>query len=68
MSEYDGPQISRVGRVVTIIFLSETGAEEFVNNFKKVWMEKAKRLRKQQRTTKRDLKKAGLWAQRTERY
>ena len=68
MSEYVGPPISRVGRVVTITFLSEGTAGEFVENFRKVWMEKHKRLQKQQRVTKKDLKKAGIWAQRTERY
>lgn len=68
MTEYDGPPISRVGRVVTITFISETSATSFVERFKNVWKEKAKRLKKQQRVTKKDLRKAGLWAQRTEKY
>lgn len=68
MSEYDGPLISRVGRVVTIVFINEENARLFVENFNKVWMQKHKRLQKQQRVTKKDLKKSGVWAQRTERY
>ena len=68
MTEYDGPPISRVGRVVTITFISDTSAMTFVERFKNVWIEQHKRLKKQERVTKKTLKRTGIWAQRRKNF